>query len=413
METKINIQNEVTNLYNIKELYVLCPDKFNFPKILTNYKIYAEYESIKEAVHNISGEGNAKLLVPDCISENELTESGLEEFTDYIYERYINKKLVVVYGNCHTTVISQYLQACEEFNEDYAVYPIKPIHTISDISYFEEPIFRYCNVFIHQSIQKKNRYGEEYSSESIISKLPKACVTISIPNVYKLPTCFFPQYTKEQEFKSRSGASVFFRDSILDGLAAKGFFTRKAAKDYLQKKHFEEEKLSYSLEEFFCKVEMRERDWDIKCLDYIKNNYQQTQLFYDPNHPTNDFLFFVVEELLKYMGIKYNKRKLECAEVDVLSGYEMPILPEVKKYYGMTFQDHDELRVSSYNKVRLGKMDLKQYIRQYLACEWQNPKAGKIYQIIQHFMWYGMKIYNRLWKVVQKRKICCGKTDIR
>lgn len=125
------------------------------------------------------------------------------------------KKTVVVYGNCHTSVIIEILNQCRLFNENFEICPIKPVHMIKDPTYFKMKIFSECDIFIHQAIRKNNRYGKEFASEEIIKNLKTGCKVISIPNVYHLPTCFFPQYYEGIELRVNHGkVTVFFRDLI-------------------------------------------------------------------------------------------------------------------------------------------------------------------------------------------------------
>ena len=42
---------------------------------------------------------------------------------------------------------------------------------------------------------------DNWIKDNVIKHLKLGCKIISIPNVYGLPKCFFPQYTKEFEFK--------------------------------------------------------------------------------------------------------------------------------------------------------------------------------------------------------------------
>lgn len=290
---------------------------------------------------------------------------------------------------------------------DHIIYPIKPIHTIDDPKYFALPVFKYCDVFIHQSIRKGNRYGEEYSSEKIIARLDNNCQIIGIPNVYRLPTCVFPQYNKNDELKNRHGQSVFFRDCVLDEAAEYGLSFKKAFEDYWNNRHFSGRDLDEGLTAFFAKVDEREKDWDIKCLAFIKQNYKQKQLFYDPNHPTNEFLFYVATQLLKYMGIRTEGLTLQRLRLDILSGFEMPILPEVKEHYGMEFPYENEIRKNSDNKVRLGKMNIQSYIKQYLALSWQNPKVCLLRKIFLYVTYLFMKLYNRGYVLIPKSKHNC------
>lgn len=338
-----------------------------------------------------------KLLIPNVIENSYVRKYGLTEFADYIYENYVGKKIVVLYGNCHTTIISQFLNSCPEFLKKHIIYPVKPIHTIDTPSYFDEPIFENCDIFIHQSIRLKNFYGEAYASENVIKRLNPNCQVISIPNVYQLPICFFPQYIREKNFCSRDKSTIFFRDVVLDEAYIKGAGVKEILKIYNNVQLFPEKVLSEKFNDFCVKVKSREADWDIKVLDYIINNYQTTQLFYDPNHPTNELLIYITMELLRHMGIKFDETIIKNADVEKLDSYEMPILPSVKEYFCMTF-DCNELRCTG-RKVQLGKMYQRDYIRQYLAMEWQNSEVPLKKRTISLITYCLMKGYNQLLKV--------------
>ncbi|MCB7319562.1 WcbI family polysaccharide biosynthesis putative acetyltransferase [Lacrimispora sp. 210928-DFI.3.58] len=383
---------------NIEKLYVLKQPGSNQKLLQRALKLQS---LTKEAAMAIHRDADSLLVVDENISEQQLLDYGMIEFEDYIYERFLGKRIVVIYGNCHTSIIAEILNQCVEFNQEYKVYAIKPIHTIDSVSYFDKPIFRYCDVFIHQSIQKENRYGAEFSSQNIILRLNAKCQVIAVPNVYRLPVCFFPQYTREAEFVKRDGDSVFFRDSVLDDAAERGLSYKDTLDDYWNNIHFTDEHLDRLLELFFAKVEEREKDWDIKCLDFIKRSYKESQLFYDPNHPTNEFLFYVTMELLSLLGIQTKRNTLLDYDLPVLSGYEMPILPEVKAYFGMSFPDPQIMRHRSYNKVRMGNMKgYRDYVKQYLSCEWQNKKVKTLYAVKWRGVYYLMKVYNRIYKLI-------------
>lgn len=53
----------------------------------------------------------------------QLTELGLEEFTDYIYYKWLDRKLVLLHGNCHMEVVKAYLESSDKFLNKYAIYP--------------------------------------------------------------------------------------------------------------------------------------------------------------------------------------------------------------------------------------------------------------------------------------------------
>jgi len=76
--------------------------------------------------------------------------------------------------------------------------------------------------------------------------------------------------------------------------------------------------------------------------DFIKNNFTKIRLFHNMNHPTGVLLNEVVKEIFKLMDLQYDNR-YEDENIDmlnkILNDLVMPILPSVKKYYNLNFQD--------------------------------------------------------------------------
>lgn len=345
---------------------------------------------------NIISDSESILVINGSIPRDEVEKFGLREFENYVYEEYIGKKIVIIYGNCHTMVISEYLKNCAEFCDQYAIYPIKPIQTIKDPKYFKLPVFKVCDLFIHQSIQLNNRYGEDYASENIIKILPISCRIIAIPNVYQLPVCFFPQYEKAHELRWR-GDTMFFRDKRMDTYLKQGVSLRKIALNYNDCEMYSEEMLDEAFEKFKEKVLSRENEWDIKAWKYINDNFQKKQLFYDPNHPTNEFLRYVVEELLSLLEIEYDAEALEKSKVTKLDSYQMPMLKVVKNHFDMRFEE-EELRNTG-RKVRHVTMDLQEYVKQYSALIWTDKDFGFWKRGISLIRFVRMKIQDILIKV--------------
>lgn len=281
-----------------------------------------------------------------------------------------NRKSVVVYGNCHTTIISKMLESCHEFNERYYIIPTKRIQDIKDSKELYEDCYSQCDVFIHQSIRLNNRYGEEYASERIIARLKDGCRVISIPNVYHLPFCFFPQYSDSQELRW-NGVTYFFRDKIVDSHIDKPFKLSALVKsDYENPNLFDREDIIASFEAFINKVRKREQDWDIKVSDFILENYSNHQLFYDPNHPTNYFLRYIASELLKLLINNNNVAVNQLKVNNCLDTIEMPICKAVVETLQLNWKN-DIIRKSMPHTNRLQcKMNLNNYVYQYISCFW-------------------------------------------
>ena len=53
-----------------------------------------------------------------AISE-QLRNMELREFEDFIFYPLIDRKMVLLHGNCHMSIVKEYLESCEYFNKEY------------------------------------------------------------------------------------------------------------------------------------------------------------------------------------------------------------------------------------------------------------------------------------------------------
>ena len=72
-----------------------------------------------------------------------------------------SKKIVCIYGNCHTMIVSDILSNDKDFLSDYVIYPIPPIQSISDAGFFEHECFSACDVFILMRQEDSDFYKSE------------------------------------------------------------------------------------------------------------------------------------------------------------------------------------------------------------------------------------------------------------
>lgn len=143
--------------------------------------------------------------------------------------------------------------------------------------------FEKCDLFLHGCIRKDNKYGKEFCSEMYIERLPKECKVVGFPNMYGLPTFLYPQVGYNTEYKLE-GAFYHICDRFVDK-----YYNNKSLDELCRMINTErlssDEELQAMFESFYYKVEQREKEWDIKVLDFIKDNLKSVQLFYDHTIP--------------------------------------------------------------------------------------------------------------------------------
>lgn len=115
--------------------------------------------------------------------------------------------------------------------------------------------------------------------------------------------------------------------------------------------------------QFIDKIEMREIDWDIKISRFIKTNYNKIQLFYDPNHPTNELIYYITSNLFSILSL--DEVDLKRFNILKLDSYEMPIYSAVKRGLNLNYT-YKYLRCYSMNTLSLSAMSLEEYVQQYI-----------------------------------------------
>lgn len=345
------------------------------------------------------------IIIGDCIKDSYLQQ--LTEFEDFVYEKYIGKKIVLFYGNCHTGAVKKYLQTSMEFDEKYEIYPLKEIQEVKTPSYFDHPVFQVCDVFIHQSIWKKNRYGEEYASENVISKLSNNCQIIAMPNVYHLPCCLFPQYYEAKELK-HNNQTYFFRDMIIDNGLRQGKTIKQIAEQYYDYR-FGEKFIQEEYKKFIKTVRKREQEWDIKVADFIEANIKDKPLFYEMNHPTNYLIRLYATGILTILL----RESVSMGEITdyKMDTYQMPFLTEVQKALGLQYSTlNTEIRTTGV-KLRKIPMNIEEYVKEYYATVWVcgefeeliNKKSKRLYNILKIENFF-LKAFSKI-KTLSKKHI--------
>lgn len=327
---------------------ILLPDEAK-SLIRNNYTVVATSESVYFDIKRV------------------LEEYGLREFKDFCFYTCFEKKIAVIYGNCHTLPIKQGLCASRKINAEYGFYPLPQIQNIKRLKdKIPKELLDNCALFIHQSIRKENRYGVEYSSEQIISMLNKECNVISIPNLYGLPTCLYPHHNffKGGSGKRIRGISYFpYRDSFIENEYKNGKSVKEIAKEIYKKDILPEGYIRAEFEKFINKVGSREVEWDIKIKDWIVDNIQHKQLFYDANHPTEHVMKYITNKMYEFLEIPKTNvlDDVEC----ILDDNELPLYGQVIRELGLEYSNRIMRRHNSETLTGF-PITVEEYVDQYI-----------------------------------------------
>lgn len=299
--------------------------------------------------------------------KSQLEDYGLEEFKDFIIGASYGKKLTVVNGNCHGQIMCHFLNSSRQFRQKYFIYDIKPVFELGEEG-LRKDLLQHCDLYIHQDIREDNSCGYRVSDKYARGLLKEGCVDITIPNLFGMGQAFFIQncnncYEGVIHDKKNLPFGMFpYGDMIIDRMLKEGEDFEKISSYIKSGKVFEKNAIEENFDKVILKFREREKNWDIKIMDYILDNYKDRKMFYDAKHPTNIVIHQIVRRVLEYIGICGDE--IAC-QVN-LGGYEMPIYPEVKDVLGLSYGGTDEmLRVETFCKLT-EEMDIDEYIRQYI-----------------------------------------------
>ncbi len=386
----VSVEDGVT-LYCIKDAAFSLPDRLKTCTVVT------DIGQIREDLN-----ANRAVVIADESLAGRLDRQGFREFVHYVKKPYAEKKMALFYGNCHLERITRYMSHVDAFTEQYAIYPMAPVQSIRDAAYFKTEVLLWCDLFIHQAIRLNNRYGEDFASEKLISRLRSDAQVVAVPNTYHLPMHIFAQYREKKEllFPVCHG-TVFFRDGIIDDLCETDHcHIARIVEEYVQDTiTIDETIIRDRYQQFIEKVQTREKDWDIKVSDYIEQNFRQKKLYYDPNHPSAEFLIWICKKLLDCLGMDGERADDNAPQME-MDYYEMPVTSAARAALGIEYPEQKLLRSVCKNTLTHRAIDRTEYARQYMALKWEDrelPMRWRVRCFAYMMLHYSLPL---LWQIM-------------
>ena len=143
---------------------------FNNGNVLKTFMSRPVYDIKEQNIQNSDYIIVAVINISDYIAiSGQLSAIGMKEFKDFIYYGWLDKKLVLLHGNCHMIVIKKFLQSSKNFCDKYAIYP-NPLICENKNSKIEDTVLENCDLWIHEDIRANNSYGYQLSDEFLRKK---------------------------------------------------------------------------------------------------------------------------------------------------------------------------------------------------------------------------------------------------
>lgn len=248
------------------------------------------------------------------------------------------KKLCVIFFNCHGCEIEKHLLSSIEFNNIYDIKFI-PLYDYlfdgykysnnDDLIEDDKKLIINCDLIILQHIKN---YRKIIHHEYIKSLIKLNCKIITISH-YTFSGYNYPHNILNDEFINEN-KSKYELETYINNL-------------FLEDK----EKIIIHLNNELNHIKNLDENSDIKCYDFVKNNYDKHLLFYSRSYPTYILFHYISSEILKILNINdiikpiWSSYASHCLE---------PIYPNIKKYLELKFE--------------LPQFNLKCNIIEYLIC---------------------------------------------
>ena len=263
-----------------------------------------------------------------------------------------NKKAVVIFGNCQTRQLLTFLISNPTFYKNYFFIQIPEVcrYNEKSLPYSQESFWAVTDLFISQRVGKGNRFSPLLATDNLSSKLSENAKIVWIPNVYF--DGYFPQHKQDSNYLQNardigkplppSGNRMNgdkYVDKFLTKIIGGGGITISEFTEYIKKQDFISEKeVLEGVEKSFEELRKREKICDIHMSDVVVENYTKKQIFYSPNHPSQEILWEETKRILKFIGIDdmtFDNFEKLLDEKSSLIGVDIPIYPKVKKILGL------------------------------------------------------------------------------
>ena len=262
----------------------------------------------------------------------------------------MNKKNVVIWANCQGGSIRYMLE--KYYSSLFNVKSFMNFEYIKNNILIPQEFYN-TDIFIYQNYSDKP--NSEYDLSYILNNiLPTSCIKICI-SFLQFDGIFCYNENDEQNIKTINSENpfgkFFFGIDLIIHYFKNSHTTIKNKDDIINEtinlllndNSISNEKILYNYNRSFEYLEKKILNSDVPELYYfIKENFTKIRLFHNRNHPTGVLLNEQIQLIFSLLQLNYPERDQEENIIildNMLNDWVMPILPSVRKYYGIDFPD--------------------------------------------------------------------------
>jgi hypothetical protein len=215
----------------------------------------------------------------------------------------MDKQTCIIFGNCHCSGVKKFLEF-SNFYDKYEIHQFANWEMIENNELLPIKILKKANLVIYQPLSDVyNCYSTNKNNEkSFMNLLDTECKTISFPRIHN--SAIYPLVHKLSN-KHLLYGKVNNNFANLDELI------------YL----YDNNKLDFDFENRMKKIYEislnKEKDCDVKIIDFIYNNIDKQKLFLTQDHPTSIIFNEVTRQICNILDLEYDYNKANLVDENI------------------------------------------------------------------------------------------------
>lgn len=272
----------------------------------------------------------------------QLEEMGKRIGMDYVTNRMLIQKLMLVIGTCHVCQPAEVLKYREALTVEYAMMSfLYTVHERQPVSYLVEKVkclLKYADVVLYtKSIPGTEPYVD-YQNYAISNGLNYQSIGIPVYCFYGL----YPQYIPKGETFINDYCSRInmrnsweyiwaFGDNNINRFVKEGKSEEEVVQEIQSRHIYSKDFILNNLNESFHIMEIYDMFSDIKISEFVKEHYKEKLLFRDFTHFTSYMMLEINRQILDLLGIEDDLTEAEKDDIEkqVIYGRYAFIYPEV------------------------------------------------------------------------------------
>ena len=273
----------------------------------------------------------------------------------------MEKQICLILANHQHNLIATYLRRSQPFNQQYTIKNFSVSALVNQGTAILDEIVEQTTLFLYQPIK------EELIND-ILSRLPANCHKISFPALKF--TGYFPQYCQNPALKRirphHPSGVIPHGDTNIISLLEQNKTAAEIIACLSDRNFYTQDFLVANANQSLAELEEHESNLDIKVREFVGNHYQQHQLFYTPNHPTDMLGVYLVNQILEKLNFPplLDPLSMKRSVRGILGKAQIPIYPSVIEHLGLTFAH--ESTVYGDSNFCTNSMTFARYITEYI-----------------------------------------------